>query len=103
MVVIGFSENSRGRIDGLYLARADDDGNLVYAGAVEQGFSADDLSELEKKLRPLATRKAPIVVVPRKPKAKWVEPRVLVEVAFPNTSADGRLRHPSFKGIRDDK
>ena len=99
MVVIGFSENSRGRIDGLYVARADDNGDMVYAGKVEQGwFGSAHLAELEERLRPLVTRKAQ-VAVPKKPKAKRVEPVVLVELAFPNLSAEGRLRHPSFNAF----
>lgn len=102
MVVIGFSENSRGRIDGLHLARADENGNILYAGTLHKGFDAGDLAELEKRLRPIATRRTPFVALSRKPKAKWLEPKVLVEVAFPNLSAGGRVRHPSFKGIRDD-
>ena len=43
--VVGFSENSRGRLDGLYLARGED-GGLVYAGSIEKGFIAADLREL---------------------------------------------------------
>ena len=74
---------------------------MVYAGKVEQGFGAADLTELEQRLRPLLTRRAQ-VAVPKKPKAKWVEPKVLVEIAYPNVSSSGQLRHPSFKGIRDD-
>jgi bifunctional non-homologous end joining protein LigD len=97
--VVGFSENSRGRLDGLYLARGEG-GELVYAGSVEKGFSAGDLRELEARLRPLITRHASVAV--KKPKARWVRPEILVEVAFRNASADGRLRHPSFKGLRDD-
>jgi hypothetical protein len=46
------------------------------------------------------TGQSPLAVAVRKPKARWVRPEVLVEVAFPNASADGRLRHPSFKGFR---
>jgi bifunctional non-homologous end joining protein LigD len=99
--VVGFSENSRGRLDGLYLARGED-GALVYAGSVEKGFSAGDLRELDARLRPLITRQSPLAVAVRKPKARWVRPKVLVEVAYPNASADGRLRHPSLKGFRDD-
>jgi bifunctional non-homologous end joining protein LigD len=48
----------------------------------------------------LITRHASVAV--KKPKARWVRPEILVEVAFRNASADGRLRHPSFKGLRDD-
>jgi len=33
---------------------------------------------------------------------RWTRPDVLVEVSYPNKSDDGRLRHPSFKGFRDD-
>lgn len=98
--VVGFSENSRGRLDGLYLARGAE-GGLAYAGTVERGFSAADLRELEAKLQPLIPA-SPLAVAVRKPKARWVRPEVLVEVAYPNASADGRLRHPSFKGFRDD-
>jgi ATP-dependent DNA ligase len=32
----------------------------------------------------------------------WVKPKLLVEIAFPNMSAAGRLRHPKFRGVRDD-
>ena len=39
---------------------------------------------------------------PNKPKAKWVLPRVKVEVVYANKGADGRLRHPAFKELRDD-
>jgi bifunctional non-homologous end joining protein LigD len=99
--VVGFSENGRGRLDGLYLARGED-GDLVYAGSVEKGFSAGGLREPEARLRPLIIRRSALAVAVRKPKARWGRPAVLVEVAFPNASADGRLRHPSFKGFRDD-
>ena len=60
--VVGFSENSRGRLDGLYLARGED-GGLVYAGSVEKGFGAGDLRELEARLRPLIIRQSPAVAV----------------------------------------
>jgi bifunctional non-homologous end joining protein LigD len=35
--------------------------------------------------------------------ARWVEPRLVTEVAFSNWTAEGRLRHPSFLGLRPDK
>jgi bifunctional non-homologous end joining protein LigD len=33
----------------------------------------------------------------------WVEPKLVVEVAFTEWTGDGRLRHPSFVGLREDK
>jgi bifunctional non-homologous end joining protein LigD len=35
--------------------------------------------------------------------ARWVEPRLLAEVAFTEITPDGLVRHPSFKGLREDK
>jgi ATP-dependent DNA ligase len=35
--------------------------------------------------------------------AVWVKPELVVEVAFTEWTQDGRLRHPSFQGVRDDK
>lgn len=102
-IVVGYSENARGRIDGLYLGRAGPGGSIRYAGQVENGFGAGDLAELGRRLKPIGNARSPLAVVPKdKRKAKWVRPQVLVEIAFPNTTADGRLRHPSFKGFRDD-
>jgi ATP-dependent DNA ligase len=46
--------------------------------------------------------RSPIVPPPKKPKAKWTRPEVLVEVEYPNKADDGRIRHPRFKGLRDD-
>jgi bifunctional non-homologous end joining protein LigD len=84
------------------LGRADG-GALRYAGTVDRGLGADDLAELKRRLPPLKVTRCPLA---EKPKAKsgvrWTRPDVLVEVSYPNKSGDGRLRHPSFKGFRDD-
>ena len=49
----------------------------------------------------LVVKKPPLPKPPRKAGARWVEPTELVEVVYPNKRADGRLRHPAFKGLRD--
>jgi hypothetical protein len=38
----------------------------------------------------------------KKPQAVWVKPSLLAEVEYRARSANGRLRHPTFKGIRED-
>ena len=44
-----------------------------------------------------------MVKVPvRKAGVTWVTPRLLVEISYPNAGADGTLRHPRYKGLRDD-
>lgn len=95
LAVAGWASKN-GRFDGFYLARAEDD-ELVYAGKIERGFS--DKKTLLDRLKPLrptsASRK-------KFPKAKWVRPQVLVDAEFRGKTGEGLLRHPSFKGIRED-
>lgn len=50
----------------------------------------------------LVERRPTLARPPKKPNARWVLPRVKVEVVDPTKGADERLRHPSFKGLRDD-
>jgi len=99
--VIGYGADGRGRVEALYLAR-EEEGALVYVGTVDRGISKVDLAELQQRLPGLVERRPVLAKPPAKAKAKWVRPQVKVEVIYPNKSADGRLRHPSFKGLRDD-
>jgi len=58
---------------------------------------------LLKRLKPLEIKKQPMAASREKfPKAHWVKPRVLVDAEFRGTTGEGLLRHPSFKGIRED-
>jgi bifunctional non-homologous end joining protein LigD len=99
--VVGFSQDDMDRIDVLYLGR-EEGGKLTYAGKVETGLAGPDFKEVTRRLRPLIVPRSPLAGVPKKARTKWVEPKMLVEVSYSNKSADGRLRHPSFKGLRDD-
>jgi len=101
LTVIGYGADARGRVEGLYLAR-EENGALVYAGSVDRGITSTDLAELQRRLPGLVERRPTLAKPPKKPKAKWVLPRVKVEVVYPNKGADGWLRHPAFKGLRDD-
>lgn len=73
-----------------------------YAANVDQGFSELDSTELEVRLRLLVVARSPQNAHHGSLRAKWLKPEVLLEVAFPNATGEGRLRHPSFKGFRDD-
>ncbi|HEX4449269.1 MAG TPA: non-homologous end-joining DNA ligase [Kofleriaceae bacterium] len=80
---------------------------LRYAGKVGTGFSTAMLATLRKQLEPLERATSPFDPEPQRawtgPRTHWVEPRLVAEVAFSEWTEDGRLRHPSFQGLRADK
>lgn len=78
-------------------------GRLEYAGKIEGGWTEQEKNSLLDEVRHLQTSRSPLANKIDKPKARWVEPRVLVDVEYrAKTKASGLLRHPSFKGIRRD-
>jgi len=93
-----------GRIGSLLLGVNGANG-LEYAGHVGTGFTSATLSMLSKELEPLRIDGAPFAKgVPRMhaKDAIWVEPRLVAEIDYTEWTKDGRLRHPSYKGLRDD-
>lgn len=80
-----------------------DNGSLVYAGKVGTGFSDALLGELHSQLKGLSRPTSPFSMPVAEKAAHWVEPRLVAEVAFSNWTIEGKLRHPSFLGLRDDK
>ena len=106
-LVGGWKEGAGGRsgqLGSLLLGVRSDDG-LVYAGHVGTGFNSAALDQLMAMLKPLATAVCPYDgPVPREHAraAHWVKPTIVVDVDFTEWTRDGRLRHPSYKGIRDD-
>jgi bifunctional non-homologous end joining protein LigD len=78
---------------------------LRYAGKVGTGFSNKSAAELMKRLRALARPTTPFSPPPS-PLSKsfhWVSPTLLAEVSFTEMTSGGKLRHPSFQGLREDK
>jgi bifunctional non-homologous end joining protein LigD len=78
-------------------------GELRFAGRVGTGFTEAVREGLRAVLdaRPLAA--SPFHPAPRLREARWTEPRWVAQVAFTEWTADGKLRHPSFLGLREDK
>jgi bifunctional non-homologous end joining protein LigD len=106
-VVVGGWRPGKGRraggVGSLLVGVHDDDGRLVYAGHVGTGFTDAMLRELGALLTP--RRRAPFAgVVPRDVTrdAVWAEPDLVGEVAFAAWTADGRMRHPAWRGLRED-
>ncbi len=82
-----------------------ENGTLVYSGKVGTGFSSSDLSKLAKRFKPLEQKTSPFLDVPAEERrdAVWLKPQLVCEVEYTEWTRDGRLRHPSFQGLREDK
>jgi bifunctional non-homologous end joining protein LigD len=109
-VVVGGWSPGEGRraggIGSLLLGVHDADGRLVYAGHVGTGFSQKALADLGVRLGRLERRTPPFAdEVPRAHAkgAHWVRPTLVGEVAFSEWTRDGRMRHPTWRGLREDK
>jgi bifunctional non-homologous end joining protein LigD len=107
-VVGGWKPGERGRsgqIGSLLIGVYGPEG-LTYSGHVGTGFTQLTLRMLAGRLSPLRRDTSPFAteVPPEHARfAQWVEPRLVVEVAFTEWTKAGRLRAPAYKGLRDDK
>lgn len=100
LVVAGIAYKGK-KFDGVYLGRKKGR-QLVYAGKVEHGFSATTQRALEERAAGLVSLTQPLKPKIKKPKARWLKPELLADVEYRALTGDGKLRHPSYKGIRDD-
>ena len=116
-VVIGgytINENTPKQFSALLMG-LHEKGKFVYTGAVGTGFNKKNQGQIMEKLKPLHIEKPPFEQIPEYNKASrfrpnppkadvfWVKPEVVAEIAYQTISSDGIYRHPSFKGLREDK
>jgi bifunctional non-homologous end joining protein LigD len=90
----------KGKWDGIYVGRRKGV-DLIYAGKVDHGFDKTSATDLQKRLKPLIRKKQPYAKRIAH-KGIWVEPKLLVEIEYRAKSAEGKVRHPFFKGLRED-
>ncbi|MGN6188129.1 MAG: DNA ligase D [Conexibacter sp.] len=107
MVIGGWTEGRRARrnrLGALELGVHDPaTGELRYAGKVGTGFDERELDRLAELLKPLARKTSPFSGRQPARGAHFVEPRLVAEIEFGEWTRDGRLRHPRYEGLRDDK
>ena len=105
LVIGGFTAPRGSRTDlGALLVGHFDGDRLLYAGKVGTGFTRATLRELSDRLAPLVRETSPFAPEKGIPRAAtWVEPELVAQIAFMEWTSDGRLRHPSFVGLRFDK
>jgi bifunctional non-homologous end joining protein LigD len=104
LVIGGFTppQGSR-RHFGALLVGYYEDGALRFAGKVGTGFDQRTLAELGAKLEALEIAEPPFAADGLPRLARWVRPELVGQFAFSEWTRDGRLRHPSYLGLRDDK
>jgi DNA ligase D-like protein (predicted ligase) len=106
LVVGGFTAPRRSRVEfGALLVGHYDGDRLVYAGKVGTGFDTDTLHDLGDQMRKLATDAPPFAdgAEIRERDVTWIKPKLVAQIGFSEWTRDGRLRHPRFLGLRDDK
>ncbi|QZA08615.1 ATP-dependent DNA ligase [Mycolicibacter heraklionensis] len=108
VVIGGWRAGEGGRSGGigsLLMGIPEGDG-LRFVGRVGTGFTDRNLAALKKMLMPLRTDESPFLAPLSRLDAKgvtFVEPTVVGEVRFSERTTDGRLRQPSWRGLRPDK
>ncbi|CAN5342682.1 ATP-dependent DNA ligase [soil metagenome] len=108
-VVIGGWRPGKGlrsqAVGSLLMGIPDESGKLTYIGRVGTGFGQRDLDDFARRFAKLARKTSPFSEVPKPDAedAQWLSPRLVGEVEFAERTATKRLRHPTWRGWRDDK
>jgi bifunctional non-homologous end joining protein LigD len=109
-VVAGYTAGAGRRAGtfGALVLGAHEGGGLRYVGNVGTGFDDAEIRKLLALMKPLRRDVPPFAEVPKMPRIRkgdvqWVEPRLVAQVRYGEWTHDGRLRHPAYLGLRDDK
>ena len=104
LAIIGWTPHSTARdAVGALLLASREKGRYVFAGKVGTGFDTAMRARLLTLLKADEIAKTEVEGAPRLRKAHWAEPRHVAQVQYSEWTRDGKLRHPSFLGLREDK
>jgi bifunctional non-homologous end joining protein LigD len=108
------NENTSKLFSALLVGLYEDD-EFHFVTPVGTGFNTKIQKDILQKLKPLETKTCPFVEEPEYNKPSrfrpnpphatvvWVKPKLVAELSFREVTKDGAIRHPSFKGLREDK
>jgi bifunctional non-homologous end joining protein LigD len=106
LVIGGYTEPRGSRTEfGALLLGYYDDARLLYAGKVGTGLDQATLRDIGSRLRSLTRTEPPFedASAIRERNVTWVKPELVAQLGFSEWTPHGRLRHPRFLGLRDDK
>ena len=105
VVVGGYTQprNSRSYFGALVVGLYSE-GKLHYVAHTGGGFNQKSLEQFYKLMQPLKTKDGPFVDAPKTNEpVQWIKPKLVAQVKFSEWTADRRMRHPIFLGLREDK
>jgi bifunctional non-homologous end joining protein LigD len=89
---------------GALLLGIQEDGGLKYVGHTGTGFDQKELARLSKLLKGRETKGSPFSApIKTNEAAHWTRPDLVAQIRFTEWTADEKLRHPVYLGLRDDK
>ncbi|TBG70921.1 non-homologous end-joining DNA ligase [Rhizobium leguminosarum] len=100
--IVGYERSTAARrqIASLLLAARKDDG-LVYVGSVGTGFKESDVSELRDMMDKIIRKTPPLRYTGDRKNVVWLQPTLIAEIDYRAWTDDGKLRHASYKGLRE--
>jgi bifunctional non-homologous end joining protein LigD len=103
-VIGGFTEPKGSRVEfGALLLGVYDKGVLRYVGKVGTGFDSQILRDLRERFQPLIRQKSTFHERLNERDVTFLKPELVAQISFTEWTADGKLRHPVYLGLRDDK
>jgi bifunctional non-homologous end joining protein LigD len=78
--------------------------SLTYTGHIGTGFNEAELARVMRRLARIETTTCPFEPRPKtNERPHWVQPELVAQIKFTEWTTDGKLRHPVYLGLRDDK
>ncbi len=97
-------QGTRAHFGALILGAKGESGALEYVGDVGTGFTGAELDRLMDLLKRIETPTCPFAAKPKvKATVHWVKPLLVAQIRYTEMTDEGRLRHPAYLGLRDDK
>src|SRR5690625_4832139 len=107
VIICGYTDSDAGGggLFGSLILGKYENGKLRYAGNCGTGFSQSEQKKLFAKFKELETKESPFEKKAdlKGRTAHWIQPELVCEVAFSEWTESGVMRHPSYKGLREDK
>jgi bifunctional non-homologous end joining protein LigD len=108
--IAGYTRGEGRRASGIgaLVLAVNEGGAWRWVGNAGSGLGDAEIDRLLALLRPLERASSPFPAPPKMPRVRkgdvtWVEPELVAEIAFSEWTHDGRLRHPRYLGLREDK